>query len=203
MSKSKSKAVKTAKPSTKAKTAGNKPAPGADVEKPLPTADQLRTAAEERLEETDQTMRADGTTARHTEPLGPPAPGQQGRPGPERRVRPENVEMTNEHPNAVGDTPEELAEYKASLGRVIRVRAKQTGFIDHVRRRAGDVFDVREGEFSKRWMQVVDGSTRPKSTGAQKAIAARNSVTATEKRGEAAARRGAASNRPTDANVLD
>lgn len=191
MSKSKSKAAKTAKPNTKAKTAG------ADVEKPLPPAEQLRTAAQERLEETDQAMRTDGTTPRHTEPLGPPAPGQQGRPGPERRVRPENAEMTNEHPNAVGDTPEELAEYKSSLGRVIRVRAKQTGFIDHVRRRAGDVFDVREGEFSKRWMEVVDGSTPPKSTGAQKVINSKNEAERNARRG------GAKSDRPTDADVLD
>ncbi len=167
----------------KAKTGDkNKPATATasatqDVEKPLPPADQLRTPAEERLEETDQTMTADGTTPRHREPLGPPAPGQQGRPGPERRVRPANYEMTNEHANPVGDSPEELAEYKATLGKVIRVRAKQTGYIDHVRRRPGDVFDVREKEFSKRWMEVVDGTTPPKTTGAQKSIAAKNAET--------------------------
>lgn len=72
----------------------------------------------------------------------------------------------------VADTPEGLAAYKDSLGRKIRVKATQTGFVDNVRRREGDVFDVREGEFSERWMEVVDGTTPPKSTGSAAALKA-------------------------------
>lgn len=75
-------------------------------------------------------------------------------------------------PAPVADNPKALAAHKESLGKVIRVRATQMGYIDHVRRRVGDVFDVREGEFSDRWMEVVDGSTPPTMTTSKKALAA-------------------------------
>lgn len=46
----------------------------------------------------------------------------------------------------------------------MKVRAKELGFYNHKRRRAGDVFDVvDERAFSKRWMEKVDGAEpRPK-----------------------------------------
>jgi len=72
------------------------------------------------------------------------------------------------------DTDEGLAEYRASLGPVIRVTATKMGFIHNVRRRAGDVFDVREKEFSERWMQRVDGRTPPKATTSKQALKAQN-----------------------------
>lgn len=78
---------------------------------------------------------------------------------------------------AVPDTPEGHAAYKATLGPKLRVRATQTGFIDNVRRREGDVFDVHEQEFSEVWMEAVDGRTPPKSTGAQAALKAHHDDT--------------------------
>lgn len=178
MSKSKRPAAKTAAPKRPAaKTASTKTggdgAPGATEQ--LPSAeDQDKTPAQERRENNPTGTRADGTTPRHTEPLGPPAPGQRGVPGPERRVVPQQgvpaIGTRADGEDPVPDTPEGMAEYKASLGPVIRVKATQTGFHDNVRRRAGDVFDVREQEFSKRWMVRVDGGTAPRSTGAQRAL---------------------------------
>jgi hypothetical protein len=154
---------------------------GEGVEEPLPVEDRMKTPEQERLENNPQGTRVDGTTARHTEPLGPPAPGQRGVPGPERRVVPQGA-MASPVSTVTGDdgqefntdTEEGMQAYKESLGKVIRVRAKMTGFIDNVRRRAGDVFDVREKEFSRRWMEPVDGKTPQRSTGAQKALTARN-----------------------------
>lgn len=175
--------AKRARPSRAKKTSGNNPdksatnvasSPAVPVEQPLPADKQVESAQEERLRTTDQTMSADGTTPRHREPLGPPAPGQGGRPGPERRVVPGNTQGAAPVTEFNTDTPEGMAAYKQSLGARIRVRATKMGFIDNVRRRAGDVFDVREGEFSNRWMEVVDGSTPPKATTSKQALRAQN-----------------------------
>lgn len=43
------------------------------------------------------------------------------------------------------------------LGQLLRVRATRMGFIDNVRRREGDVFDVHEAEFTDKWMEPVEG----------------------------------------------
>lgn len=76
----------------------------------------------------------------------------------------------NVAPGNMGDgaAPEKTEE----VGRVIRVTATKMGYIDHVRRRAGDVFDVEEKNFSADWMTVVDGSTPPKTTTAKASLQA-------------------------------
>jgi hypothetical protein len=56
------------------------------------------------------------------------------------------------------------------LGKLIRVRATKTGFVDNVRRREGDVFDVHAKEFSEKWMETVDGSTPTQITGPAQAL---------------------------------
>jgi len=56
------------------------------------------------------------------------------------------------------------------LGPLITVRALKTGFVDNVRRREGDVFDVHEVEFSENWMVVVDGDTPRQTTGPAAAL---------------------------------
>jgi hypothetical protein len=155
--------------------------PTADREVPLSKEERLKTPEEERIENNPQGTRMDGTTARHTEPLGPPAPGQRGVPGPERRVVPQTgmsqggpVQVTGPDGERVfnTDTDEGLAEYRNALGPVMRVKATKMGHIHNVRRRAGDVFDVREKEFSPRWMERVDGKTPPKQTTSKQALAA-------------------------------
>lgn len=100
---------------------------------------------------------------------------------------------------SVADTPEALAAHKASLGKKIRVRATQTGFIDNVRRRAGDVFDVREGEFSEKWMETVDGSTPKKATGAQASLTAHHDDVVAER---LSAKTGAPAKSTGDKDVL-
>lgn len=192
-----------AKTATKKKTAGNRATvssenkaggtsqssspdtanQGTASEQPLPASDQLRSPQQDRLDNNPTGTRADGTTARHTEPLGPAAPGQRGVPGPERRVRPQNSMMANEHPDAVGDTPEEIAAYKATLGPVMRVKATQTGFYDNARRRAGDVFDIREKEYSDRWMEPVDGSTPKRTTSNKQALKRHHDKTLAQRAG--------------------
>lgn len=47
-----------------------------------------------------------------------------------------------------------------SLGTKIRVRATRIGYFDHIRRREGDVFTIRnEPAFSDKWMERVDPRT--------------------------------------------
>ena len=150
-----------------------------EQEKPLPEADQRRTVADERLE-TDQTMRLDGTTPRHTEPLGPPAPGQQGRPGPERRVTP----MNGIGPVSRESLDPSKARDGSDLGPVIRVTATRVGYIDHVRRRVGDVFDVREKQFTDSWMAPVDDRTPTKVTSAPQALKRAHDETLAERAGQ-------------------
>lgn len=50
------------------------------------------------------------------------------------------------------------------LGPLVRVRATRMGFIDNVRRREGDVFDVHEAEYTDKWMDVVEGDVPLKVT---------------------------------------
>lgn len=57
------------------------------------------------------------------------------------------------------------------LGALIRVQATRVGFVDNARRREGDVFDVHEAEFSDRWMQRVEDTTRERTTGPKEALA--------------------------------
>jgi hypothetical protein len=154
--------------------AGSGQVSGAGEERPLSDKDRLKSPEQERLENNPQGTRIDGTTARHTEPLGPPAPCQRGLPGPERRVVPQTNLGEGPAPAFNTDTDEGMAEYRASLGPVIRVAATKMGFVHNVRRRAGDVFDVREKEFSPRWMRRVDGSTPPKATTSKQALKAQN-----------------------------
>jgi hypothetical protein len=53
----------------------------------------------------------------------------------------------------------------------IKVRATQMGYFDLKRRREGDVFYIRSAsQFSKRWMEIVEGSLPLKQTGAQAAL---------------------------------
>jgi hypothetical protein len=61
------------------------------------------------------------------------------------------------------------------------------GFVHNVRRRAGDVFDVREKEFSPRWMQRVDGRTPPKATTSKQALKAQNTEDLANRHREVAA----------------
>ncbi len=142
-----------------------KPEPGprpGELEQPISEEKQLETPQEERARTMSQDMKIDGTTPRHTEPLGPPAPGQDGRRGPERRV------FSDAGTEPVDRSEEIAAAAEHKKGKRIRVSATRTGYYDHARRRPGDVFDVYESEFSERWMQVVDGSTPKKiTTGAQ------------------------------------
>lgn len=161
------------------------------VEKPLTRAEATQTAQEERYENNPEGTRVDGTTARHTEPLGPPAPGQQGRPGPERRVTPQN-----QNPG-----PRRAEQPKVDRGPKIRVTATRIGYLNDVRRRAGDVFDIYADQFSEKWMEAVDGSTPKKATGAQAALEAnrqgRLAETIARKSG------GSVAKRDTDDSVID
>lgn len=46
----------------------------------------------------------------------------------------------------------------------MQVRALDTGYYEHKRRREGDLFDLRdEKDFSEKWMEAVDGApvTKP------------------------------------------
>jgi len=53
----------------------------------------------------------------------------------------------------------------------IKVRATQTGYYDHARRREGDVFVIADrAAFSSRWMEVVDPRTRERITTAPQAL---------------------------------
>lgn len=124
-----------------------------ELEQPPSAELRHRTVAQERDQEIGS--RVDGTTARHTEPLGPPAPGQQGRPGPERRVFPGNQETALAP--TVGATP-------FRSGKTIKVAALKMGYVGEVRRRAGDIFLCPVEEFSERWMQPVDEATPLKVT---------------------------------------
>lgn len=135
-------------------------------ERPISEEKQIETAQEERARTMSTDLRVDGTTPRHTEPLGPPAPGQQGRPGPERRVFPNNGVMP------VDRSEEVEAAAKREKGKRIRVAAVRMGYYDHARRRPGDVFDVYEADFSDRWMETVDGSTPIKITTPKQALKA-------------------------------
>jgi hypothetical protein len=187
-------AAPTNKKSTRSAPKAQRTGPTNQIEKPLPVEDQKKTIADERLE-SDQTMRVDGTTPRHTEPLGPPAPGQQGRPGPERRVRPDNA-----RDNTTFVSDEELEEREAAKGAKMRVTATKTGYIHDVRRRRGDVFDIHQSEFSHKWMQRVSGAMPLKTTGAQAALEAdrqgKLAQTIAKKQGTRSAATG-------DADVLD
>lgn len=153
-----------------------------EQEKPLSAEEQLVTPAEERLRDSDQGMRMDGTTPRHTEPLGPPAPGQQGRPGPERRVTPMNGVQA---PSSSLDPTK--ARDGSDLGATIRVTATRVGYIDHVRRRVGDVFDVKEKQFTDSWMEAVDAYTPTKVTSAPQALKRAHDETLAERAGQKAA----------------
>jgi len=92
-------------------------------------------------------------------------------PGAERRVP---------HPKArprraIDEAPDR------DLGPLIRVRALEVGFIDNVRRREGDVFDVHQVEFSDRWMEPVDGRTPESITGPQAALKGHHDRTMAER----------------------
>lgn len=172
---------------------------GVDVEQPMTEEKQLKTIAEERLE-SDQTMRVDGTTPRHTEPLGVPAPGQGGRPGPERRVAPQGGLSEA----AAERTPEQEAERRAELGERFKVEALRMGYTENVRRRAGDVFTTTEKEFSERWMRRVDGGTPEKVTSAPKALKKFHDETLADRAGHTRATSDKAPAKSSgDADVLD
>jgi hypothetical protein len=173
------KAAKTAKATKAPATA--RTARAAATEQPLTEAEQKKTVAEERLE-SDQTMRTDGTTPRHQEPLGPPAPGQGGRPGPERRVTPSS---------GVGEvfpepTVDEIMAKREALGPEMIVRATRTGYLDDARRREGDVFKIRQKQFSSKWMVPVDGSTPLKTTSNKAALKKFHDETLAERAGSKA-----------------
>lgn len=52
-----------------------------------------------------------------------------------------------------------------------KVVALRMGYYNHVRRREGDVFIVREREhFSEKWMELAHPEAKPSKTGAQAAI---------------------------------
>jgi len=92
-------------------------------------------------------------------------------PGAERRVP---------HPKArprkaVDEMPDR------DLGPLIRVRAFAVGFVDNVRRREGDVFDVHTTEFSDQWMEPVDGRTPESITGPQAALKGHHDRTMAER----------------------
>lgn len=53
----------------------------------------------------------------------------------------------------------------------VRVKEGETGYYDHVRRRAGDVFIIANRRaFSTRWMEEVNPRTRESHSTAQQAI---------------------------------
>lgn len=54
--------------------------------------------------------------------------------------------------------------------RTITVEATKLGYIDDVRRRLGDVFEIRESQFSERWMRPVDGRTPRRVTSSAEAL---------------------------------
>jgi hypothetical protein len=76
-----------------------------------------------------------------------------------------DIPGTNEHTQREMRRQSRQLEDRAPRARGIRVRALQDGYYGHSRRRTGDVFTIRkEEEFSKRWMEKVDTSTRESIT---------------------------------------
>lgn len=70
---------------------------------------------------------------------------------------------------------------RRNLGPLVRVRATRMGFVDNVRRREGDVFDVHQAEFTEKWMEVVDGKTPPRSTTGKQELERKHDETLAEK----------------------
>lgn len=120
------------------KPVGTGPAPGVTSEQGIPTAG--------RIGKNDVTSR-------------PVSPGNAGDPGPAATARPGGRRIA-----ARKRVAEPEAEER-DLGPLMRVQATHVGYIDNVRRREGDVFDVHEAEFSDRWMERVDDNTPERLTG--------------------------------------
>lgn len=85
--------------------------------------------------------------------------------------------------------PEKAKKVESKPAGVLRVRATELGFYNHLRRRPGDVFTLRpyktmqvengkkvevivsaEHQFSKKWMELVDKSTPEKVSTSQQAL---------------------------------
>jgi hypothetical protein len=65
----------------------------------------------------------------------------------------------------------------------VKVKAKAPGFFGSVRKKPGDVFDVSEKQFSKRWMERLDATAVSSGDAEKLAVktAGKNSKEATAK----------------------
>lgn len=103
---------------------------------------------------------------------------------------------------------EELRDARAAEGRpapsgkLFRVRATKTGYIHDARQREGDVFDVTKQEFSEKWMEVVDGSTPPKTTSNKAALKRHHDETLAARVGNAKEAKTASAKSSGDEDVL-
>lgn len=64
-----------------------------------------------------------------------------------------------------------MADRKSAAGqgprKALRVRATRMGYYEHLRRREGDVFTLKdESHFSESWMEAVDARTPERTTSA-------------------------------------
>lgn len=149
------KSDKTSKPGTPVRTAGtSSDAP----RRQLPT-DVARPSG---TDDTTEGTGDDRPTAREgLRPVGleRPHPTAAARPGKTAGEATRRAFQEARTENEGDDDPD-----KEDLGPAIRVEATQMGYYDNIRRRTGDVFDVPESLFSKRWMKRVDGRTAPRTT---------------------------------------
>lgn len=73
-----------------------------------------------------------------------------------------------------GKNPAPAATEPKPKEKRIKVRALETGYYDHARRREGDVFIADEKDFSKRWMERVSTGTPERVSTAQESIDKQN-----------------------------
>jgi|SRR6187402_339572 len=67
---------------------------------------------------------------------------------------------------------QQALDAKRGKGAKIRVKATKMGYLDDMRRREGDVFDIYPNQWSEKWMEIVDGETPKKVTSAPAALKA-------------------------------
>jgi hypothetical protein len=70
----------------------------------------------------------------------------------------------------VKEIPGKAATTPKAKPEPLKVRATQTGYYDHARRREGDVFVVEAHDFSEKWMERVAPDTPTQVTTAQQAL---------------------------------
>lgn len=143
-----------------------------------------RDAAAQRVREADARPASDPRDTSLARKNAAPPPGPERR-APNPRARPRRGR-------------DELPE--RDLGPLIRVRAFAVGFVDNVRRRVGDVFDVHLAEYTDTWMETVDGSTPEQITGPQAALKTHHDTVMAER---AAQRRAAGGTRVAAADDHD